>query len=105
MAKSVAGYRCTECGWQSVKWTGRCGAISENLYLAAETDLDAIVSHIAAVDPRLLIIDSVQTISAAGVDGVPGGVTQVREVSAALTAVAKERALPTILVGHVTKDG
>ncbi len=57
------------------------------------------------MDPRLLIIDSVQTISAAGVDGVPGGVTQVREVSAALTAVAKERALPTILVGHVTKDG
>jgi DNA repair protein RadA/Sms len=83
----------------------RIGAISENLYLAAETDLDAIISHIAAVNPRLLIIDSVQTISAAGVDGVPGGVTQVREVSAALTAVAKERALPTILVGHVTKDG
>jgi DNA repair protein RadA/Sms len=83
----------------------RIGAISENMYLAAETDLDAIISHIAAVDPRLLIIDSVQTISAASVDGVPGGVTQVREVSAALTAVAKERALPTILVGHVTKDG
>jgi DNA repair protein RadA/Sms len=83
----------------------RVGAISENLYLAAETDLDAIFSHIAAVDPRLLIIDSVQTISAAGVDGVPGGVTQVREVAAALTAVAKQRALPTILVGHVTKDG
>jgi len=47
----------------------RVGAISENLYLAAETDLDAIISHIAAVDPRLLIIDSVQTISAAGWTG------------------------------------
>ncbi|HEX4833313.1 MAG TPA: DNA repair protein RadA [Trebonia sp.] len=83
----------------------RIGAVSDNLYLAAETDLDAIVSHVAAVSPRLLIIDSVQTISVAAVDGVPGGVTQVREVSAALTAVAKERALSTILVGHVTKDG
>ncbi len=83
----------------------RIGATSDRLYLAAETDLDAILAHVAAVGPRLLIIDSVQTISAAGVDGVPGGVTQVREVAAALTAVAKERSLATILVGHVTKDG
>jgi DNA repair protein RadA/Sms len=83
----------------------RIGATSERLYLAAETDLDAILAHVAVVDPKLLIIDSVQTIAAAGVDGVPGGVTQVREVAAALTAVAKERSLATILVGHVTKDG
>jgi len=83
----------------------RIGAVSESLFLAAETDLDAIVSHVVAVQPRLLIIDSVQTIAAADVDGVPGGVTQVREVAAALTAVAKDRAMATILVGHVTKDG
>ncbi|MBV9449789.1 MAG: DNA repair protein RadA [Streptosporangiaceae bacterium] len=83
----------------------RIGALHERLFLAAETDLDLVLGHVAAVEPRLLIIDSVQTIAAAGVDGVPGGVTQVREVAAALTAVAKERALPTILVGHVTKDG
>ncbi len=83
----------------------RIGAVHENLYLAAETDLDAIVTHIASVCPRLLIIDSVQTIAAAEVDGVPGGVTQVREVAAALTSVAKERSMATILVGHVTKDG
>jgi DNA repair protein RadA/Sms len=83
----------------------RIGAIHDQLYLAAETDLDAILGHIDAVTPRLLIIDSVQTIAAAGVDGVPGGVTQVREVAAAVTAVAKERSIPTILVGHVTKDG
>src|SRR5215469_7031626 len=70
----------------------RIGAISENLYLAAETDLDAIISHVAATNPSLLIIDSVQTISIAEIDGAPGGVTQVREVSAALTAVAKDRA-------------
>jgi len=83
----------------------RIGAVHENLYLAAETDLDAVITHVASVQPRLLIIDSVQTIAAADVDGVPGGVTQVREVAAALAAVAKDRALPTILVGHVTKDG
>lgn len=83
----------------------RIGAVHENLYLAAETDLDAIITHVASVQPRLLIIDSVQTIAAADVDGVPGGVTQVREVASALTAAAKDRAMATILVGHVTKDG
>ena len=83
----------------------RVAAVHEDLVLAAETDLDAIVSHVDAVQPRLLIIDSVQTISAADVDGVPGGVTQLREVAAALAAVAKDRAMATILVGHVTKDG
>jgi DNA repair protein RadA/Sms len=83
----------------------RIGALSEQLFLAAETDLDAVLGHIDQVGPRLLIIDSVQTISAAGVEGVPGGVTQVREVASALIAVAKERSMATILVGHVTKDG
>src|SRR6266700_4383575 len=83
----------------------RIGAISDQLFLAAETDLDVVLGHVDHVQPRLLIIDSVQTIAAAGVEGVPGGVTQVREVAAALTAVAKERSMTTILVGHVTKDG
>src|SRR5450755_1528432 len=83
----------------------RIGAISENLYLAAETDLAAVLGHVEAVKPDLLVIDSVQTITSGGVDGAPGGVTQVREVAAALMGTAKERSLATILVGHVTKDG
>jgi len=83
----------------------RIGAICDTLYLAAETDFAALLGHVQAVDPALLIVDSVQTISAAGVDGVPGGVTQVREITAALTALAKQRTLTTVLVGHVTKDG
>ncbi len=83
----------------------RIGAVSDDLYLAAETDFAALLGHVQAVEPDLLIVDSVQTVSAAGVDGVPGGVTQVREVTAALTALAKQRTLTTVLVGHVTKDG
>jgi DNA repair protein RadA/Sms len=83
----------------------RIGAISDSLYLAAETDFGALLGHVEAVDPALLIVDSIQTISATGVDGVPGGVTQVREITAALTALAKQRTLTTVLVGHVTKDG
>jgi DNA repair protein RadA/Sms len=83
----------------------RIGAVSDSLYLAAETDFAALLGHVQSVDPTLLIVDSVQTVSATDVEGVPGGVTQVREVTAALTALAKQRTLTTVLVGHVTKDG
>jgi DNA repair protein RadA/Sms len=83
----------------------RTGAVHPELYLAAESDLGAILGHLDAVEPRLLVVDSVQTVSTAGVEGSPGGVTQVRAVAAALTAVAKARGLPVVLVGHVTKDG
>ena len=83
----------------------RIGALHERLYLAAETDLSAVLGHLDAVKPGLLVLDSVQTISLPGAEGVPGGVTQVRAVTAALVAVAKERGIATVLVGHVTKDG
>ncbi|HKD98142.1 MAG TPA: DNA repair protein RadA [Micromonosporaceae bacterium] len=83
----------------------RLGALHDRLFLAAETDLEAVLGHLEAVRPGLLVIDSVQTISAPGTEGVAGGVTQVRAVTAALVAVAKERGIATVLVGHVTKDG
>jgi DNA repair protein RadA/Sms len=83
----------------------RLGALHDNLYLASESDLGAVLGHLDAVQPGLLIIDSVQTISAPGTEGVPGGVTQVRAVTAALVSIAKERGVATVLVGHVTKDG
>jgi DNA repair protein RadA/Sms len=83
----------------------RIGALHERLYLAAETDLAAVLGHLDAVRPGLLVVDSVQTFSAPTVDGVPGGVTQVRAVTAALVSIAKERGIATVLVGHVTKDG
>jgi DNA repair protein RadA/Sms len=83
----------------------RIGALRSNLYLAAETDLAAVLGHIDAVRPQLLIVDSVQTVACADLDGAPGGVTQVRAVAAALSRVAKERGIATVLVGHVTKEG
>ncbi|MDQ1627966.1 MAG: hypothetical protein QOI54_1710 [Actinomycetota bacterium] len=83
----------------------RIGALRDSLYLAAETDLAAVLGHVDQVRPDLLVVDSVQTIASAEVDGSPGNVSQVREVAAALIRVAKERAIATVLVGHVTKDG
>ena len=64
-----------------------------------------MLGHVEAVKPTLLVIDSVQTISAGDVDGVPGGVTQVKEVSAALIRMAKLRNITLVIIGHVTKDG
>jgi DNA repair protein RadA/Sms len=83
----------------------RTGAMSDNLFIASETDLSTVLGQIDAVQPELLVVDSVQTISAAEIDGAAGMPSQIREVAANLIRVAKERALPIILVGHVTKDG
>jgi DNA repair protein RadA/Sms len=83
----------------------RTGCSDDELYLAAESDLHAVLGHIEAVQPTLVVVDSVQTMYSSDTDGVTGGVTQVRAVTSALTAVAKTTGVPLILVGHVTKDG
>ena len=83
----------------------RIGAIAETLYLTSETDLGTALAHIEQIDPALLVIDSVQTLASAEVEGSAGGVTQVREVAASVIAAAKERNMCTLLVGHVTKEG
>ena len=84
----------------------RIGALDPLLFLAAETDLGAVLGHVDAVAPdaagrRLGADHRPRARSTAS----PGGVTQVREVAAALIQVAKERGIATVLVGHVTKDG
>jgi DNA repair protein RadA/Sms len=83
----------------------RIEAMARTLFLAAETDLAAVLGHIDTVQPELVVVDSVQTIASADLEGAAGNVAQTREVAAALIAVAKERNISTLLVGHVTKDG
>jgi DNA repair protein RadA/Sms len=83
----------------------RIGALRPRLLLAAENDLGTVLGHVEACSPGLLVVDSVQTISSDQVDGAAGGVTQVREVAAALIRASKARNMATVLVGHVTKDG
>lgn len=83
----------------------RTGALHDELYLASETDLATILGHIDETQPELLVVDSVQTVASSLVDGAPGHPSQVREVASTLIRVAKERNLPVIIVGHVTKDG
>ena len=83
----------------------RMGALERRLKLAAETDLGVVLAHLAVEAPGLVIIDSIQTIASASIEGSAGGVSQVREVAAALTQAAKISGVPMVLVGHVTKDG
>jgi len=83
----------------------RIGALASTLYLAAETDLAAVLGQIEALAPALVVVDSVQTVASAEVEGAAGNVTQVREVAASLIQVAKTRGIAVLLVGHVTKDG
>jgi len=83
----------------------RTGAVHERVFLAAESDLATVFGHVEQVKPSLLIVDSVQTMLAADVDGVIGGVTQVRAITSALTTLAKTTGVAVLLVGHVTKEG
>lgn len=83
----------------------RIGALDSGMLLAAETDLGAVLAHIEQVGPDLLMVDSIQTIASAAVDGTAGGVSQVREVASALIQAAKTRGFPMVLVGHVTREG
>ncbi|WP_159617297.1 DNA repair protein RadA [Arthrobacter zhaoguopingii] len=83
----------------------RIAAVADTLYLSAETDLGQALGQVEKIRPALLIVDSVQTLSSAAVDGSAGGVTQVREVAASLINAAKSTNMTTLLVGHVTKDG
>jgi DNA repair protein RadA/Sms len=83
----------------------RTGALSDNLYLAAENDLETALGQIDQVGPELVIVDSLQTLHATGVEGVAGGVAQTRAVASTLTTLAKSTGIPVLLVGHVTKEG
>src|SRR5690606_16595812 len=74
----------------------RIGALEPGVLLAAETDLGAVLAHIEEAGPALLIVDSIQTIASAEVDGTPGGVSQVREVAQALIQAVKKRGVPMV---------
>ncbi len=94
-----------ESGGQIRMRADRTGCSHDDVYLAAESDVHTVLEQVAAVRPTLVVVDSVQTMSTTAADGVPGGVTQVRAVTAALTAAAKQAGVALILVGHVTKEG
>lgn len=83
----------------------RLGRLSDNCYIVCETSLEAIMDHIEAVEPRLLVVDSIQTIASDAIESSAGSVSQVRECAAALLRYAKTSGVPVLLIGHITKEG
>lgn len=83
----------------------RLGVKSPNLYLLAETDCERICNVIVKQQPEIVIIDSIQTMSMAGISSAQGSVTQVRECTNMFMHTAKSEEIPMFIVGHVNKDG
>jgi DNA repair protein RadA/Sms len=75
------------------------------IFVQAEVDLDAILAQVERISPALLVVDSIQTLFTPDLDAAPGSVSQVRECGLRLLRLAKDRSLPILLIGHVTKDG
>lgn len=78
---------------------------SNQVMILCETSLENIFNHIKEVQPELVIIDSIQTISTEEVETSPGSVTQIRECASALLRFAKSSGIPVILIGHINKEG
>ncbi len=83
----------------------RLGISPAGLYLLAETNLEAIQAHAASLRPRVLVVDSIQTVYLPDLESAPGSVSQVRECGGRLMLLAKGTGVATFLVGHVTKEG
>lgn len=76
-----------------------------DIFLIAEQNLESSLGCIISYQPKLLIVDSIQTVFSPQIEATPGSVTQIRECATLLTKFGKDRGLPVFIVGHVTKEG
>ncbi|MBZ4651910.1 MAG: radA [Proteiniphilum sp.] len=83
----------------------RIGLQNDDCLIVCETNLDEIFKHVKSTSPRLLVIDSIQTIYSEALESAPGSISQVRECAAALLKFAKQSGTPVLLIGHITKEG
>ncbi len=96
-------------GEESVRQTklraDRLGAGTDNLYIVNETDVETVVGYISRLNPRVVVVDSIQILYKSELSSSPGTVSQVRECAHLLTSLAKSRGISIFLIGHVTKEG
>ncbi len=90
---------------QQIKLRNSRLSAGSDIAVMTETDLDVVVSTIMAAKPKLVIIDSIQTLNSSSVNGVVGGVSQLSYATNTLMRLAKEHHVAIILIGHVTKEG
>ena len=78
---------------------------NDHILFLGETDIDAIEAEIIEIKPKLVVIDSIQTMYSNEISSAPGTVSQVREITARIMKCCKQNQITTIIIGHVTKDG
>jgi DNA repair protein RadA/Sms len=83
----------------------RMGIVNESLYILSEIDIERILREIENLSPKLVVIDSIQTVYRPDIDNFPGSVVQVRECASNLIKTAKGKRIPVFIIGHVTKGG
>ena len=83
----------------------RVGIKNENCLILTETDTKEILRHFKEVQPDIIIVDSIQTLTSPYVDATAGTITQIRETAAEMNKIAKSYQVPVFLIGHITKDG
>ncbi|MFQ5900404.1 MAG: DNA repair protein RadA [Thermodesulfobacteriota bacterium] len=83
----------------------RIGATSDHLLIYAENSLEMVLENVKKLNPKVLVIDSVQTLFSSEIQSTPGSLSQIREITARLVLLAKRIDLTVFLVGHVTKEG
>ena len=83
----------------------RIGIHNENCFILTETNTQEILKHFKAVNPDIVVIDSIQTLESPYVDATAGSLTQIRETAAEMNKIAKVYQVPVFLIGHITKDG
>ena len=83
----------------------RLAGNAENLYISAETSLERILEQVKALEPEIVVIDSIQTIGTDAIEASIGSLSQVRECAARILDFAKTRNIPFIIIGHINKEG
>ena len=83
----------------------RIGIRNEQCLILTETDTKEILNHVKEVQPDIIVVDSIQTLSSPYVDATAGTVSQIRESAAEMNKIAKTYQVPVFLIGHITKDG
>jgi DNA repair protein RadA/Sms len=83
----------------------RINPVAANCYILTETKTQNIFRQIEAIEPEVIIIDSIQTLHSDYIESAPGSISQIRECTAELIKFAKETNTPVILIGHITKEG
>ncbi len=83
----------------------RIGTSISECYILTETNVSKILTHAQDLEPQIVIIDSIQTLSSPFIDSTPGSVSQVRECAGELQRFAKEMNIPVFVIGHINKEG